>query len=67
MKITNLWVFVTLRTNDHPARLLNGIEHGEGVSAINAATEREIQPEIGCTEEQQLLTSGAYLAGYTTI
>ena len=38
MKIldTNLWVFGTLGTNDRAARLLDEIERGETISAINA-------------------------------
>lgn len=38
MKIldTNLWVFGTLETNDRATRLLDEIERGETVSAINA-------------------------------
>ncbi|ELY27149.1 hypothetical protein C500_14985, partial [Natrialba magadii ATCC 43099] len=38
MKIldTNLWVFGTLGTNDRAERLLDDIERGETVSAINA-------------------------------
>ncbi|WP_246391810.1 hypothetical protein [Halosimplex pelagicum] len=38
MKIldTNLWVFGTLRTNARAERILNEIECGETVSAINA-------------------------------
>ncbi|MFC4987339.1 PIN domain-containing protein [Saliphagus infecundisoli] len=38
MKIldTNLWVFGTLGTSERAARLLDEIEHGETVSAINA-------------------------------
>lgn len=38
MKIldTNLWVFGTLGTNARAERLLDDIEHGETVSAINA-------------------------------
>jgi len=33
---TNLWVLGTLGTNDRVERLLNDIERGETVSAINA-------------------------------
>jgi len=38
---TNLWVFGTLGTNARAERLLDDIEHGETVSAINAYTVQE--------------------------
>ncbi len=43
MKIldTDLWVFGTLGTKDRAKRLLDEIEHGETVSAINAYMLRE--------------------------
>ena len=51
MKIldTNLWVFGTLGTNDRAERLLDDIERGETVSAINAYMVQEALNAFGRT------------------
>lgn len=52
MKIldTNLWVFGTLRTNERATRLLDAIERGETVSAINAYLVQEALSAFDRTE-----------------
>ena len=64
MKIldTNLWVFGTLGTNDRATRLLDEIERGETVSAINAYMVQEAlnafdrTPGLTATERDELKT-----------
>ncbi|AHG01527.1 hypothetical protein HALLA_03800 (plasmid) [Halostagnicola larsenii XH-48] len=64
MKIldTNLWVFGTLETNDRATRLLDEIEQGETVSAINAYMVQEAlnafdrTPGLTATERDELKT-----------
>ena len=64
MKIldTNLWVFGTLETNDRATRLLDEIERGETVSAINAYMVQEAlnafdrTPGLTATERDELKT-----------
>ena len=64
MKIldTNLWVFGTLGTNDRSAQLLDEIERGETISAINAYMVQEAlnafdrTPRLTATERDELKT-----------
>lgn len=64
MKIldTNLWVFGTLETNDRAAQLLDDIERGETVSAINAYMVQEAlnafdrTPGLSAREQDELKT-----------
>ncbi len=64
MKIldTNLWVFGTVGTTDRAARLLDEIERGETVSAINAYMLQEVlsafdrTPGLTATERDELKT-----------
>lgn len=64
MKIldTNLWVFGTLGTNDRAVQLLDDIERGETVSAINAYMVQEAlnafdrTPELTASERDELKT-----------